>query len=147
MKKLLMGFMALAMGLVMVSCGQKADQPANGGEENGKQPTLSELVEKAKAEGANWTVDEWKENFKNVMLCVKPMMLKMKEMTEVMEKDPAKAAEMLAELENDNEMKSLDSLMNAFEDAAKATENGKAVADDEEWGKQLLEELGLPTDL
>ena len=64
-----------------------------------------------------------------------------------MEKDPAKAAEMLAELENDNEMKSLDSLMNAFEDAAKATENGKAVADDEEWGKQLLEELGLPTDL
>ena len=37
--------------------------------------------------------------------------------------------------------------MSEFEEAAKATENGKKVIEDEEWAKSLAKELGLPDDI
>ena len=38
----------------------------------------------------------------------------------------------------------VEKLMNEFSEIAEGCENGKAVTDDEEWGKKMMEELGIP---
>ena len=56
---------------------------------------MEEIVASAKADGANWTVDQWKDAYRNMAINVKPMMDEMKEMMELLEKDPTKAMEMV----------------------------------------------------
>jgi hypothetical protein len=56
---------------------------------------MEEIVASAKADGANWTVDQWKDAYRNMAANVKPMMDEMKEMMELLEKDPTKAMEMV----------------------------------------------------
>ena len=59
MKKTLVVMMAFMLGLAITSCkqGPKAVDAAEAAADPAK--TLTELVDKAKAEGANWSVDEW----------------------------------------------------------------------------------------
>ena len=93
MKKVLVGMLALVMCLGMVSCSKES-----------AAPNLKDVVEKAKAEGANWSVDEWKAAMKDCMLAVKPMMLEMQEImkglegTEGEEADGAKVVEVMAKM-------------------------------------------------
>ena len=55
---------------------------------------------------------------------------------------------MLGELEaKAKEMEPFEKAMDEFSKAAEASENGKKVIDDEEWGKQVLKELGYPEDI
>lgn len=153
MKHLFVGIAAIAITLGMTSCKQKSEAPAateqaQTEQVETKQPTAAEIVAKAKAEGANWSVDEWKANTKDMMIALKPMLEKIAEMANLMEKDPSKAAEILSNMKQlEDEFKPMENLMNEFEEIAKSTENGKIVMDDEEWGKQLSKELGLPEDL
>lgn len=56
---------------------------------------MEEIVASAKADGANWTVDQWKDAYRNMAANVKSMMDEMKEMMELLEKDPTKAMEMV----------------------------------------------------
>ena len=151
MKKFLIGIFALVLCLGMNSC--KKETPAEGAEavKETKEavekaaPSLPEIIEKAKAEGANWSVDEWKEQFKNALLAVKPMMLEMEEATKQMEADPSKAMDLLKKIEElKTKYPDLDQQMEEFSKIAESFPNGKAVVDDEEWGQQITKELGIP---
>ena len=147
MKKILIGMFAFALCLGMNSCIKENKEAAEKAVEEvvEKAPALADIVAKAKAEGANWSVDEWKEQFKQVMLAIKPMMVEMSDLVKNMKDDPSKMAEMFKESENiHKKYADLNKLMEEFSEIAEATENGKVVIDDEEWGKKMMEELGIP---
>ena len=153
MKKFFVGIVAIAITMGMASCKQKSEAPAAAEQAETeqvetKQLSAEEIVAKAKAEGANWSVDEWKSATKEMMTALQPMLSKLAEMMAEVEKNPEKAIEMVAKIrESEDEFKPLEDLMNQFEEIAKSTENGKIVMDDEEWGKALKKELGLPDDM
>lgn len=150
MKKILIGMFAFALCLGMNSCVKETKDAAEQAKDAVEQvaekaPALADIVAKAKAEGANWSVDEWKEQFKQVMLAIKPMMVEMSDLVKNMKDDPSKMAEMVTESENiQKKYADLSKLMDEFSEIAEATENGKIVIDDEEWGKKMMEELGIP---
>ena len=155
-KHLLAGIVAIAVAMGMASCKQKSEAPAaDAGEqaateqvENAQLPSVEEIVAKAKAEGANWSVDQWKSAAKDMMTALKPMLLKLASMVEKMQKEPDKVGEVMSEMEGmKKDYEPYEALMKEFEEVARATENGKAVMDDEEWGKALKKELGLPDDM
>ena len=105
---------------------------------------ISKIVEKAKAEGENWTEDEWKGQFKNILVTVSPILLKVKNLAETVQADPSKAEELLNELEPlQKGFEKVGELMEEFIETAENTENGKKVMEDEEFEGQLLKELGL----
>lgn len=142
MKKALIGMLALVMCLGMVSCSKESSA------------SLADVVAKAKTDGAKWSVDEWKDAYKQVMTAVKPMMTEIAEITKGMEAaegqepDAAKVAEALGKLQElQTKYGDVEKLMGEFEEAAKASENGKKVAEDEEFLKGLAKELGLPENL
>lgn len=155
MKKVLFLMVAFAMSISFMSCKNEAGKDAASAEqksttENVEQKVdLVELVAKVKAEGANWSVDQWKDAFKSALIALKPMMETMSEFQAKLkgakEED---AAKIMSELEaKSKEFEPIEKAMAEFEEAAKATENGKKVLDDEEWGKQMMKELGFPEDM
>ena len=152
-KHLLAGIVAVAVAMGMASCKQKSEAPAAPEQAAAEQvetpkPNAEDIVAKAKAEGANWTIDQWKSATKDMMTAMQPALLKLASMVEKMEKEPDKVAEIMADMEGlKKEYEPFEKLMNEFEEAAKATENGKAVMDDEAWGNELKKELGLPDDM
>ena len=155
MKKVLVAMLTLVLTMGMVSCKDKApadaSQTAEAAAEQVKKIeslSLTDLVAKAKAEGANWSVDEWKGAFKNAMLNLKPMLEEIMSLQKAVDEDPTKALEMLGQMqEKQKAFEELEGLIGSLEEAASATANGKLVVDDEEWGKQLMKEIGMPEDL
>ncbi|MBR5655109.1 MAG: hypothetical protein IKW98_00275 [Prevotella sp.] len=151
MKKILMGMLAVALMLGMASCKEKA--PADAAKDVAEKvekavPSLEEIVAQAKADGAKWSVDEWKSAFRNVLVNMKPMLETLQGLQEKVGDDPAKAVEMLGELQaKQKEFEGIEKLMDEFTEIAKGTENGTKVVEDEEWGKEVMKELGLPEDL
>jgi len=150
MKKVLVGMFALAMCLgLATSCNQKGDAnkaAADSTKVEKKQEApqaraIADIVKDAKEKGANWSVDEWKASFREMMIAVKPMMTKMADIIEQIKKDPTKADE-LSKLMEDNA--DFEKLMDEYEAAANASENGKKVSEDKEFEKQLKAELGIP---
>lgn len=137
MKKALIGVLALVMCLGLASCSKG----------NSGTPSLAEIVEKAKTDGANWSIDEWKEAYKNVLLAVKPMMEEIAEIQKSVpdDDDGTKALAAIAKMaELQNKYGDVEKLMNEFTKIAESNENGKKVMEDEEFGKNLFKELGLP---
>ena len=155
MKKLLFAMVAFALCLGLNSCKKEAaatDDPAKAevkaADNASATPNLADIVAKAKAEGANWTVDQWKEQFKSVMLTIKPMMVAMSEINGKMEaagEDAGKMAEVMKEVADvQAKFGDIEKQMDEFTKIAEGFDNGKAVIDDEEWGKKMMEELGIP---
>lgn len=150
MKKLLIGLFAFALCMGINSCAKENKEAAEkAGEEVveavEKTPVLADIVAKAKAEGANWSVDEWKEQFKQVLLAIKPMMVELSDMAKQAKADPSKAIELMTKVQDiDKKYPDFSKLMDEFTEIASATENGKVVIDDEEWGKKMMDELGVP---
>lgn len=133
MKKVLFAMAIMVMSLGFVSC-------KNSGAD------LKSLVEKAKTEGSKWSVDEWKTAFKDVLTAAKPMMEEAKEFQKKAEgmTDPSDLAKLMEEAQEfEKKNAEVTKQMAEFEEIAKGTENGKIVADDDEFGKQVLKELGL----
>ena len=70
MKKVLFLLVACAMTIGFISCANTGENTAAAGDdkantENVEQKVdMNEIIAKAKAEGANWTVDQWKDAFK-----------------------------------------------------------------------------------
>lgn len=147
MKKVLVGMLALIMCLGLASCAKSSESA----------PNMADVVAKAKTDGANWSVDEWKDAYKQMMQAAKPMMLELQEVMKSMENsgdddsdaaNAAKFAEAMAKIQElQTKYGDLDKLMDEFETIAKGTENGKIVSEDEEWAKSVAKELGLPEDL
>ena len=155
MKHLLAGIVAIAVVLGMASCKQKSEAPAaeSAGQAETeqvetKQLSVEEIVAKAKAEGGNWSVDEWKSATRDMMTALQPVLSKLGDLLAQIEKDPAAAVNAMTQVQElENEFKPMEGLLNQFEEIAKSTKNGKIVMDDEEWGKELKKELGLPGDM
>ena len=156
MKKLLIGLFAFALCMGMNSCAKENKEAAEkAGEEVvevvEKTPVLADIVAKAKAEGANWSVDEWKAAVKQAFIAMKPVMDNIQKMTEKTEDenpDLAKIKEVAEDLEkNQAEYERIEKLFEELNTAASATANGKAVIDDEEWGNAVMKELGFPEDM
>jgi DNA-binding transcriptional regulator PaaX len=149
MKKFFMGFCMLATGLVLASCNKKQDVKVDGGA--GTEAPVAQVVdfakvlEQAKTEGANWNVDQWKEAFTNFLKGIKPKVEKIAEiMGKTKDAEKGNEAEVAAAvLEVATEQEEFQSAMTEFEETAKATEAGKQVLADEEWGNKQLQKLGL----
>ena len=96
MKKTVFIIALAASGLFVASCGSKTAEPAAGEEqteqvaeeaaaeetaaEEAEQPaSLADIVADAKANGANWSADEWKTQFKKALEAYKPFAVAMNE--------------------------------------------------------------------
>ena len=146
---------ALVMGLAITSCKSTPAEPtAEGGDQQetvqqDQDPVqaMTALVEKAKAEGANWSVDEWKDAYTKVLVALKPMFNDLSALYNNVDfgnMTDEQATELMTKAtELQTKYGDLEKLMSDFDDAAKATENGKAVSDDEEWAKAKAAELGI----
>lgn len=143
--------MAFMLGLAITSCkqGPKAADP-EAAAANPAQ-TLTELIEKAKADGSKWSIDEWKDAYKTAMVTVAPTL---KEIGAIMEQFKPKEGEdvdttkLAAAMEK---MKTLEEnfapvqeLLSQFDSISKSYPNGKTVSEDKEFEKQCMEEFGIP---
>lgn len=151
MKKTLVVMMAFILGLAITSCkqGPKAADPEAAAADPAQ--TLTELIEKAKADGSKWSIDEWKDAYKAAMVAVAPTL---KEIGAIMEQFKPKEGEAIdttklaAAMEK---MKALEEnfapvqeLVSQFDSISKSYPNGKAVSEDKEFEKQCKEEFGIP---
>lgn len=106
--------------------------------------SAADLLAKAKAQGANWSVDEWKAAYKEMLQIAKPMLTILGNITNTMKTDPKKAMEMNKELMN---YEGIDKTFKEFKEFIKTTPNGKIVDNDKEWYDKVAKELGIPKDL
>ena len=153
MKKAFIVMMAFMLGMAVTSCkqGQKAAPTA---EEVAADPvaTLNQLVEKAQAEGANWSVDEWKEAYHTVFLAMSPAMKGMYEVMQIIQTEGAatdtvainKAMAKAKDIEA--QFGKLGGIVEKFDSIGKLYPNGKTVSEDKEFEKACLKEIGLPED-
>lgn len=135
MKKIMIGLLALTMVFGFNSCKEST-------------PSLEELAASAKADGANWSTDEWKDAFKTAMTAVAPMLQEAQELQKKAEAEPDKALEILGTLaQKQEEWKALGDQLDTFMEAAEASENGKKVLEDEEFQMKLFKDLGIDPEL
>ena len=142
MKKVLFSFAIAAAGLLVASCGNKSTEPAVEAEQTeqmtedapaaeAEQPaSLADIVAEAKAEGANWTADEWKSQFKKALEAYKPCAVAMNEA------QPAQMEEVTQKYAD------FPSLIKEFASIAKQSDGGKDISD--EWIQNTMKELGIP---
>ena len=153
MRKLFFGMFALLMGVTIVSCNQKQDPAAENADSAkveaaapaaDQAPALADIVAKMKAEGANWTADQWKENLGQAMLAVKPILVKMQEMVAKMEAGDVNVAAELEAFTQTKEAKEMEALTDEIEKIVEANPEAKKVYEDQEWQKKFKEENGIP---
>lgn len=142
MKKLLFSFIIVAAGLFVTSCGNKSAESATEAEQTeqvaeeapaaeAEQPaSLADIVAKAKAEGANWSADEWKAQFKTALEAYKPFAVAMNEA------QPAELEEVTKKYAD------FPALIKEFASLAKQAKGGKDITD--EWIQTTMQELGIP---
>ena len=147
MKKLFVGMFALMMLMgLATSCNSKSDAN-NSGAETSEAATedvraLADVIKDAKENGANWSVDEWKAAYREMAINVKPAMIEFKTVMDEMEKDPTneETQKRFEKLLTNTDLMAIEE----FNNIAEATENGKKVAEDDDFEKSMQEELGLP---
>ena len=142
MKKLLFSFIIVAAGVFVTSCGNKSAETATEAEQTEQvaeeapaaeavQPaSLADIVAKAKAEGANWSADEWKAQYKVALEEYKSFAVAMNEA------QPAELEEITKKYAD------LPTLMEELTNIAKQSEGGKVITD--EWIQTTMQELGIP---
>ena len=142
MKKLLFSFIIVAAGVFVTSCGNKSAETATEAEQTeqvaeeaaaaeAEQPaSLADIVAKAKAEGANWSADEWKAQFKTALEAYKTFAVAMNEA------QPAELEEISKKYAD------YPALMKELAGIAKQAEGGKDITD--EWIQTTMKELGIP---
>ena len=157
MKKAFVVLMAFMLGMGVTSCnqGQKA-APAAEAEHVEATPdpeeTLNQLVAKAQAEGANWSVDQWKDAYRSAFDVMSPAMKSMYEVMQLVQgegaaTDTAAISKALAKAkEIEEEYGKIGVIVLKFDSIGKLYPNGKTVSEDKEFEKQLLKEVGLPED-
>ena len=142
MKKLLFSFIIVAAGVFVTSCGNKSAETATEAEQTeqvaeeapaaeAEQPaSLADIVAKAKAEGANWSADEWKAQFKTALEAYKPFAVAMNEA------QPAELEEVTKKYAD------FPALIKEFASLAKQAKGGKDITD--ERIQTTMQELGVP---
>ena len=142
MKKTVFIIALAASGLFVASCGSKTAEPAAGEEqteqvaeeaaaEEAEQPaSLADIVADAKANGANWSADEWKTQFKKALEAYKPFAVAMNEA------QPAQLEEITKQYAD------FPTLIKEFAGLAQKADGGKDITD--EWIQATMQELGIP---
>ncbi len=142
MKKTVFIIALAASGLFVASCGSKSAEPAAGEEqteqvaeetatEETEQPaSLADIVADAKANGANWSADEWKTQFKKALEAYKPFAVAMNEA------QPAQLEEITKQYAD------FPTLIKEFAGLAQKADGGKDITD--EWIQATMQELGIP---
>lgn len=143
MKKRLFSIAIVAAGLLVASCGNKSGNNAEAADstvvaENAEasaeevQPaaSLADIVAKAKEEGAKWSTDEWKEQYKIALEAYKPFAVAMNEA------QPAELEEITQKYAD------FPALIKEFAATAKLSEGGKTI--DDAWIQQTMQEMGVP---
>ena len=142
MKKTVFIIALAASGLFVASCGSKTAEPAAGEEqteqvaeetatEETEQPaSLADIVADAKANGANWSADEWKTQFKKALEAYKPFAVAMNEA------QPAQLEEITKQYAD------FPTLIKEFAGLAQKADGGKDITD--EWIQATMQELGIP---
>ena len=126
MKKLLF-ISAITMCLGMVSCKDDVQKNETQKDKDGDKielnssgrATLAEIAAKAKSEGKNWSIDEWKSQIIKALDTARPIV---KEMEKLREEDS----------------KVVDDIIEACDD----TENGRKLGHDEAFEEELKEKYG-----
>lgn len=145
---------ALLLCVSMVSCNQKQEaQPADAAADSTAQvaeaaaeqtPDLAAIIEKAKAEGANWTEDQWKEALGQSLLAVKPTLVKMQELAKKLEGGDTSAAAEMAAFTESEEAKKFEADMKAFDEIVEKNPIAKKISEDEAWVNEFKEKNGIP---
>ena len=142
MKKTVFIIALAASGLFVASCGSKTAEPAAGEDqteqvaeeaaaEEAEQPaSLADIVADAKANGANWSADEWKTQFKKALEAYKPFAVAMNEA------QPAQLEEITKQFAD------FPTLIKEFAGLAQKADGGKDITD--EWIQATMQELGIP---
>lgn len=142
MKKVLFSFVIAAAGMIAVSCGNKSTEPAPEAEqteqvaeeapaaEEAQPASLADIVAKAKAEGANWSADEWKAQFKTALEEYKTFAVAMNEA------QPNQLEEVTKKYAD------VPGLVEELAKLAKQSEGGKVITD--EWIQTTMKDLGIP---
>lgn len=149
MKKSLLVLMSFILGLSIVSCKQTPKVADATEVAANPQKALTELIEKAKTDGANWSVEEWKDAFKVAMTAVAPTMKEVQSLTKEAvskdgEPDSTKFVEIMTKLEELRKTyEPIEHLIDQFDSISKSYPNGKTVSEDKEFEKAILNEFGL----
>ncbi|MBR6182411.1 MAG: hypothetical protein IKQ77_14535 [Prevotella sp.] len=107
--------------------------------------SVTDLLAKAKAEGAKWSVDEWKSAYKELLLTGKPIVVELQNIVDDLVNNPSKANEIKAKAKDlEKKVKELNDEYDNFEDFAKTIANGKKVVEDKAWIEKTKKELGVP---
>ena len=142
MKKTVFIIALAASGLFVASCGNKSTELATGEEqteqvaeeaaaEEAEQPaSLADIVADAKANGANWSTDEWKTQFKKALEAYKPFAVAMNDA------QPAQLEEITKKYAD------FPTLIKEFAGLAQKADGGKDITD--EWIQATMQELGIP---
>ncbi|MBR5084720.1 MAG: hypothetical protein IKX33_08975 [Prevotella sp.] len=154
MKKLLFAMFAFALCLGMTSCKEEANKGKEGDNKEVKDEkaeaaaavSLTDLVAKAKEEGASWSVDEWKAQIKNFFTAAKPMVEEIKALQTEAEnagEDVSKAAEVagkMAELlkKYEGDMASMEEFGNIMEE----NETAQKIMEDKAFEEEMKKEFG-----
>ena len=104
------------------------------------------MVAKAKAEGANWNVDQWKTAIKDARKAVKPMLLKiqnLKKKCEAAKTDEEETAPFYEAAKLMEKYKDLEGQMNELEKIIKGNPVAKKLNDDKAFEEEVKKELGL----
>ena len=160
MKKTLVLLMAVALGMAATSCKQQGQPAQSEAVETAVEqveeaaPTtvelMTSLLEKAKSEGANLSVDEWKDLYKQSFALMVPHILKSAEFEQAVmagKADSIVNPETAEEIENGKkEFAALTPILEELTNLMMSIPNGKAVLEDKEFGKSLLDEFQIPED-
>ncbi len=143
MKKL---FFALLLMMCTCMATQAATYSVN--DDPVKKIDLTEMIEKAKAEGANWNEDQWKDAFREVLSSLVPML---KDMTALSKKvegldgddTEAMTALMTEATALEEKYKGVEEQIEEFGKIADSFEIGKRLGQDDAFQQELFDELGI----
>ena len=154
MKKLLIGLFAFFMVMGMVSC---AKDGAKGDAKEAVKVDPQEVLDKAKAEGANWDEAQWKDAIRDMFKGLTPLFDFMRDMqdqmaeAEKMEDEAQKlaaAAKIMADVQaKQQEFEPLSKIMEEFEGLGEKFPALQKVLDDKAFQEELKKEFNLPEDM
>lgn len=104
--------------------------------------TMEVLLLAARAEGATWTIEQWKDAYRTVAFNIKPMMDEMQVIFKVAETDPNRA-QILAQ-QYESKYGALGEQLEEFNAIANNTLNGSIVLNDKDFENQIKEEFNIP---
>jgi hypothetical protein len=152
MKKIFVVMMAFALGMAVTSCkqGQKSEAAAAEQTEGSSLEIMTNLVEKVKSEGANWSEEQWKDAYKQAFAVTVPIMKSFVEIAQAVNSETPDTAAISAAAKKaeamEKEFKPLGELVERFDSIAKTFPKGKSVSEDKEFEKQMFKEFGFPED-